>query len=93
MTWSNSALLPGQFVDVRDFSTDRGGARGFLERSGIVPTARNPRSTIVPSLLTLHTEPLKPPYPNPEDVGFRMGEPAPDRAETTEWPYTEEELS
>ncbi len=92
MIRDNSCCPNDEFVDVRDFSTNLGGARGYLERAGILPVARNPRPRITPVLLTLHTDSLQAPYPEPATVGFRMGDPAPDRAETTEWPYTEEEL-
>lgn len=93
MPRSNSCCPNDEFTDVRDFSANLGGVKGYLERTGILPTARNPRPRIVPSLLTAHTEPLKAPYPNPDDVKFRMGEPSPDRGVTGEWPYTESELS
>lgn len=91
MARSNSCCPNDEYVDVRDFSTNLGGARGYLERTGIIRAARNPRPLITPSLLTVHTEQLKAPYPTPSEVTFRMGEPAPDRAETGEWPYTEDE--
>lgn len=93
MERSNSCCSNDEFTDVRDFSVSLGGARGFLERTGIIRVARNPRPMITPSLLTLHTEPLKAPYPDPNTVEFRLGDPPPDRAETQQWPYTEEELS
>lgn len=93
MPRSNSCCPNDEFTDVRDFSVNLGGAKEFLERTGIIPTARNPRSQITPSLLTLHTEPMKAPWPDPTTVGFRNGEPPPDRAEDTQWPYTDEELT
>ncbi len=93
MARDNSCCPNDEFTDVRDFSVNLGGARGYLERAGIIGTARNPRPTIVPSQLTVHTEQMKSPWPTPDNVRFRMGDPPPDRATTEEWPYTEEELS
>jgi hypothetical protein len=65
---------------------DRQGCRAFLERSGLIPTWRNPGPRLSPDAYRSHTTPLLPPYPEPVlELPFE-GCPQPDRDITQEFP-------
>lgn len=92
MTRSNSCCPNNEVQNVRDFSVNLGNANGFMERAGIIPVRRNPRPVFVPGQLLAHSLPLRQPFPNPDNVLVRNGDPAPDRGDAQSWPFTEEEL-
>lgn len=61
---------------------------GYLERSGILPTRRNPLPRIEPDTLPVHAQALHAPLPAPEIVADVNGVPSPDRGVTQVWPPT-----
>ena len=70
-----------------DFGQTVFGARGYLERIGILGSERASIPQFVPNELRAHSIPLFPPLPPARLSGYLLGEPSPDRGQTTEWPH------
>lgn len=67
------------------------GARGFLERAGLIDTYRRPSPRISPADLLIHVAPVVPPFPVPIQQRYLEGIPPPDRGQTEPWPYPDED--
>lgn len=73
--------------ELTDYSQLGYAARGYLERIGILNANPGPAPRLVPSELRVHSTPLFAPNPAAQLVGHLLGEPAPDRGQTKDWPY------
>jgi hypothetical protein len=73
--------------ELSDFSQSGYAARGYLERIGVLRADRGPTPRLVPSELRVHTTPLFPPNPAARLVEYLLGQPAPDRGQTLDWPH------
>jgi hypothetical protein len=73
--------------EVTDFSEPRFGARGYLERVGVLDAIRGPLPVIAPGDWRVHSIPLVPPLPPAELQGRLLGESPPDRGQTLDWPH------
>lgn len=60
----------------------------FMERRGLIQTARAPVPRVAPDLCAVHNMPLKPPLPDPLLLQTVAGI-IPDRGLTTQWPHGE----
>lgn len=71
---------------------DRKSGLSFLQRSGIIPTHKNPEPRIEPGALKVHSLPLEAPLPLPNLMYPFEGDLAPpDRGSTLNWPHLENE--
>lgn len=71
---------------------DKKSGQMFLQRSGIIPTHKNPEPRIEPRALIVHSLPLEPPLPLPNLLYPEDGDYSPpDRGQTVAWPHPEEE--
>ena len=69
---------------------DKKSCMTFLERTGILPTYRNPEPRIEPGALKAHKIPLQAPLPLPGLQWPLDGEHnPPDRHQTVDWPHPE----
>ena len=86
VTVNSVRCCPDPSVDATvDYGKVAGSAKGFLERTGLIPTLRRPRPRIEPSANRIHTLPLVAPLPLPELQVHLNGLPPPDRGNTTAW--------
>lgn len=67
---------------------DKKSGLAFLQRSGLVPTHKNPEPRIEPKAFLVHSLELEPPLPLPDLVYHLDGDYSPpDRGQTLQWPH------
>lgn len=84
------------YLSPKNYATQLGSARIFLERHGLLPAYRGPGPRMAPAAMRVHSTPLIPPLPLSELQGYLEGSPPPDRGRTRDWPhpqFSEEEGS
>ena len=66
-----------------------GGAKGYLERIGVLAADRGPGPAFVPRDRLVNQIPLSAPLPPAPLAGHLLGENPPDRGQTFSWPRPE----
>jgi hypothetical protein len=71
---------------------DRKSGLTFLQRSGLIPTHKNPEPRIEPRAIKVHSLELELPLPLPNLLYPEDGDYSPpDRGQTFDWPHPEED--